>query len=441
MGARTRRLGFAAVALVAAVALAAAAGCSKSSNNNNSGSSNQKVTLHVLVFGDFGYKKAGLYDAYMKAHPNITVIEDGSGQGLDDENNKLKTSMAAGTAPADVVALEEGTITSFKAQAQNFANLNDYGAASLKNNYPAWKWEEGTTKDGQILGLGTDVGPLAMCYRTDLFAKAGLPTNRDQVSKLWPDWASYINVGKQFAAKNTGAKFVDAATNLYNTILMQTAGTGSTYTYFDKNDQLALATNPDIKKSWDITNEMISAGLSAGLTSFSDDWAKGFKNATFATIACPAWMTANIKENSGASAAGKWDIASIPGGGGNWGGSFLSLPKAGKHLQEAAELAKFLTNPDSQLAVFKAIGNMPSATSVWQQSDFTSFKNDYFNNAPVGQIFATSAQKLNPVYLGANNQPVRNAVEDALRSVEQKKATADKAWSAAVANGTTAAKQ
>ena len=51
--------------------------------------------------------------------------------------------------------------------------------------------------DGKTqIGLGTDVGGLAMCYRTDLFEKAGLPTDRDAVSKLWPTWDDFINVGK-----------------------------------------------------------------------------------------------------------------------------------------------------------------------------------------------------------------------------------------------------
>lgn len=440
MGVLPRRRGFAAVALVAAVALAAAAGCSKSSNGTAS-NSNAKITLHVLVFGDFGYKTAGLYEKYMQAHPNITIVEDGSGSGLDDETNKVKTAMAAGTAPADVVALEEGTVTAFKNQAQNFVNLSDYGADAMKSNYPAWKWDEGSTKDGQVLGYGTDVGPLGMAYRTDLFAKAGLPTDRAKVSALWPDWASYIKVGQQFSAKVKTAKFVDSATNLYNTILMQTAGSGSGFTYFDKSDQLVLASNPDVKNAWDATNQALSAGLSAGLTSFSDDWVKGFKNASFATIAAPPWMLALIKQNAGDSAAGKWDVADIPGGGGNWGGSFLTVPKAGKHIKEAADLAKYLTTPDAQLAVYKAIGNFPSDTSVWQQPDFTSYTNPYFNNAPTSVIFSKSAQNLHPVYLGAQNQPVRNAVEDALRSVEQKKRTADQAWADAVKNGTTAAKQ
>ena len=41
-------------------------------------------------------------------------------------------------------------------------------------------------------------------------------------------------------------------------------------------------------------------------------------------------------------------------------------------------------------------------------------KNDYFNNAPVGELFVAGAANLKPVYLGAKNQPVRDAVENAL---------------------------
>ena len=58
--------------------------------------------------------------------------------------------------------------------------------------------------------------------------------------------------------------------------------------------------------------------------------------------------------------AGKWDIATVPGGGGNWGGSWLAVPTPSKHQKEAIELIKFLTSGTSQLAAFKAEGNLPS---------------------------------------------------------------------------------
>ncbi len=434
MGVTLRRRAVAAIALSATAALALAA-CGSSGSGDKK---NENITLNVMVFGTFGYDD--LYKQYEASHPGVTIKEVGTGQGLDDENNAVATALAAGTAPADVVALEEGTITQYKSQPDDFVNFLDYGGASLQSNFLPWKWTEGSTADGKVIGLGTDVGSLAMCYRTDLFAAAGLPTDRDAVSKLWPTWNDYINVGKQFAAKNTGAKFLDAATNVYNSILMQEAGKAGGYTYFDKSDKLVIDSNPVVKSAWDTTNQMIAAGLSAGLTSFSDDWTKGFQSASFATIACPAWMLGTIKGDAGDSAAGKWDVAAVPGGGGNWGGSFLTVPSAGKHLQEAADLAKFLTSPDSQLSVFKKVNNLPSAQVVYDNSDFKAFKNDYFNNAPVGVIFGEGAKSLQPVYLGSKNQAVRNAVEDALRSVEQGKKSAADAWQDALKNGATAAK-
>jgi cellobiose transport system substrate-binding protein len=339
-----------------------------------------------------------------------------------------------------VVALEEGTITQYKGQAQQFVNLNDYGGADLKGNFLDWKWQQGTTSDGKLLGLGTDVGSMAICYRTDLFGQAGLPVDREAVGNLWPTWDQYIAQGQTFQGKVKSAKWTDSSTNTYNNILMQIAGANSGYTYFDKSGKYALPDNADVKAAFDETNKMTAAGLSAGLTSFSDDWTAGFKNSKFATIACPAWMLGVIKGDAGDALAKKWDVAKAPAGGGNWGGSFLAVPAQSKHKTEAADLAKFLTSPDSQLAVFQKVNNLPSSPAVYTNADFQAFKNDYFNSAPVGQIFGAGAQALKPVYLGAKNAPVRAAVENALRSVEQGKRTADQAWQDAKAAAATASK-
>ena len=63
---------------------------------------------------------------------------------------------------------------------------------------------------------------------------------------------------------------------------------------------------------------------------------------------------------------GKWDIAAVPGGGGNWGGSFLTVPKQCKHAQEAYDLIKFLTSPASEAYVFKQTGNLPSQPALYK---------------------------------------------------------------------------
>jgi len=89
----------------------------------------------------------------------------------------------------------------FSVVADPLVDLTAHGAAQLQSRWPAWKWEAGVGSGGQIVGLGTDVGGMAMCYRRDLFARAGLPTERDEVAKLWPTWEAYISTGTQFRSR------------------------------------------------------------------------------------------------------------------------------------------------------------------------------------------------------------------------------------------------
>jgi cellobiose transport system substrate-binding protein len=437
MSVTPRRRRFAAIALASVAVLAAATACGEDSSAP--ADPNEPITLVVDVFGDQGFGYEELYTQYQAEHPNIKIQERGKGLGLGDYNTRLTQQITAGSGAGDVVALEEGTIVQFYAQADKFVNLADHGANDLKGNFLPWKWEQGSTPDGKVLGLGTDVGSMALCYRSDLFKAAGLPTDREQVGALWPTWDAFIEQGVKFAAADKKHKFVDSATNFYNVVLMQIAGSGSGHTYYDKSNKMVIDSNPDVKAAYDLTTKMIAAGLSNNLQSFSNEWNAGFKNGTFATIACPAWMTGVIKGQAGDAAAGKWDVAKAPGNGGNWGGSFLAVPKSSKHAKEAAELAKFLSSAKGQTEAFKKVGNLPSSPQALADPAVADSTNEYFNKAPVGKIFAAGAAELKPVYLGPKNNAVRTAVENTLRAVEQGKA-ADQQWQSALKNGASAGK-
>ena len=428
-----RRL--AAVALVATTALLGATACG---GGDDEAAADGPVTLTVDVFGQFGYDE--LYKEYMASHPNVKIVERGTGSNLDEYSPKLTQWLAAGKGAGDVVAIEEGLLVEYKANPQNFVNLLDHGAADLKGNFLDWKWNQGLTADGkQLIGLGTDVGGMAMCYRKDLFAKAGLPTDREAVSKLWPTWADYIKVGEQFKAKNTGASFLDAATNTFNTILLQTAGNTTGYSYYDTSNNLVVDSNPAVKQAYDTTMDIIDSGLSGKYGSWSEEWVSAFKQSKFATIACPAWMTGVIEGNAGPGAKGKWDIAQVPGNGGNWGGSFLAVPKQGKHQAEAIELAKFLTSAKGQIGAFKAKGPLPSSPQALADPAIVDSTNAYFSAAPVGKIFAEGAKSLKPVYMGPKNQAVRTEVENAVRTVELGQRNPEQGWTDAVNNAKKAA--
>ncbi|MFC3452723.1 ABC transporter substrate-binding protein [Amycolatopsis speibonae] len=411
------------LATAVACTLAAATACG---GTTASESGSGPFTLVVKTFGQFGYD--GLYKEYEAAHPGVTIKEENIGK-LGDYTPKLQQWMAAGSGAGDVVALEEGIISQYIAKPDKFVNLLDHGAGPLEQDFLSWKWKQALTADGKsLIGLGTDIGAQGVCYRTDLFAKAGLPTDRDQVSALWPTWDAYLATGKRFLSGGTGAHFYDSSGGMYQNILMQQ----SDHTYYDTANNLVIDSNPAVKAAFDKTVEMIRAGLSANVDQYSPPWNAGFKNGTFATIACPSWMLATIQKQAGPENAGKWDVARVPGDGAVRGGSFLAVPKQGKHQDASADLVKFLTSAKGQIGAFKAKGNFPSAPQAIDDPAVQGFANAYFGNAPVGKIFGSSAKAIKPVYLGPANVAIGDRVTNALLAVEQGKLQPDEAWAKAV---------
>ena len=383
-----------------------------------------KIKLAINDYGVFGYKE--LYAEYQQSHPNVEIIESVSEYNTHHSN--LINHLAAGSGAADIEAIDEGFMAQLKARPDQFANLLELGAAELEKSYAAFKWQAALSGDGKkLIGLGTDVGGLAMCYRTDLFAQAKLPTDRDAVSALWPTWEKYVATGVKFKAANTGAAFFDAATNLYNGQVFQLE---KAY-YEPGTNEIIAGQNPGVKAAWDLTMKAIADGLSGKLVAWQPDWVTAFQKGKFATITCPAWMQGYIKENAPGT-SGKWDIAAVPGAAGNWGGSWLTIPAQSKHQKEAYELAVFLTAPAQQVKVFKAVGNFPSAIPAMRDPSVEGFQNPFFNNAPTGKIFGESAINLKPQYQGEKHGPIRKAMEDGITRVEQGRQKPAEAWAAAL---------
>jgi len=421
----------AAVALVAVTALGAAAACGEA--KPEAGAKPDK--LIVDTFGEFGYED--LVKQYETAN-NIKIELRKTGD-LGDYRNKLVRYLATGKGAGDVVALEEGIINEFKLNPANWVDLGQYASAGKSGEYLSWKWELGKTTDGKVIGFPTDVGSLAACYRRDLFEQAGMPFERDAVSASWPTWDKFIEVGLQYKAK-TGKGMVDSLTSVTNAVLFQHTGD----LFYDKDDNLynpavkpadrkptdlIAANSPAVKAAWDTSVKIHNAGIAAKTATWSPEWSAGFKQGTFAVTMCPSWMLGIVKANSGDANSGKWDVAAVPGGSGNWGGSWLAVPAQSKYQSEAAKLADFLTNATSQVTAFKKSGPLPTNKTALASTDFTGYTNPYFNNAPTAKVFGESVKNIQPVHLGPRHGSVKEkAFEAALNALMAGQLTADEAW-------------
>jgi cellobiose transport system substrate-binding protein len=394
-------------------------GAAACSSDDGTGDNAGRTTLTIGLFGDFGF--GPLYQEYMAANPDITIEERIT--EFADHHTNLTQRLATGSGTADIEAVEVGFISQYTAVPDRFHNLLDLGAGELSDRWLDWKWQQALSQDGTaLIGLGTDVGGMGMCYRTDLFEAAGLPTDRDEVSALWPSWDDYVATGRDFMAASDGTFFFESSGQMFRAMVEQ-APVG----VYDTDNTIIADTNPAVKRAWDTTVEAIEAGMSNRLAAFTPEWTAAFGQGTFATIICPAWMTAYIESNA-PDAAGLWDVAAVPGGAGNMGGSHLVLPAQGDHPAEAYALIEWLTAPEQQFTVFQETGNFPSTPELYDDPAMTGLRKEYFNDAPIGQIFTESALQIEPQYQGPLQGDVLATIGQGLGRIEDGAQTPDQAW-------------
>ncbi|MEE6296122.1 ABC transporter substrate-binding protein [Georgenia wangjunii] len=399
-----------------------ASGSGSSSSSTSGGG--ETTTLTVALFGTFGYEESGLFEQYMEENPDIR-IEYESTQGEDKYWPALQTKLNSGSGTADIQGIEVARIADVTAnQADLWTDLSETAAGDQVANYVEWKAAAATTEDGRVVGLGTDIGPMGLCYRTDLFEQAGLPTDPEELAGELGSWEEFLALGEEFAASAPeGSAFHDSAGGLYNAIIST-----ESEIYYDADGELVVDSNEAVRDAFDLAARAGQEGLTAKLEQFVDpSWDAGFGSGTFASIACPSWMIGYIKGKAGDAGSGQWNITTLPGGqGGNWGGAYLGIPAASENKEEAAELIAWLTDAEQQAAVFTNVGNFPSNTGAIELvADATD---EYFNDAPIGEVFTTSAQNAPTQILGPDDGVAKNALVQALLSVEVNGVSPEDAW-------------
>ena len=400
------------------------------------------VTISIWTFGDVIQRN--LVAEYKALHPEVSLqIKKSDLDPLDGTN--MVTACTSKTGP-DIVATEvsySGYWRSYPKCFQDLRQMKTTGdqaagiaaglsATDIAKNYLSWRWQQGVAFDGSVIGIPTDVGGLQVAYRTDLFKKAGLPTDRVAVSKLWPTWDAFIATGQKYDAKlpaadrKAGVGFIDNAGTIYAAILNQ--GTSKYYANDgSENGKLIYATNPQVKLAWDTTIKATNAGIGTRIGQYTSDWNIGMNKGTFATILAPAWMMDYIKAQA-PDTAGKWDIAKIPGGGGNQGGTQLGVTSYAQNKQAAYDFLTWYLAPAQQLKVFKSYGLFPAASVLYSDPALTGYKDPFFSNAPVGKIYADGVQTLKPIFEGKLQRAIDTAIGAGLGRVAAKKQTADKSW-------------
>ena len=426
-----RRLGvIAAAGTVSALALA---GCAPAASGEAGGKYDPEaeVELTITTFGTFGYDD--LYKEYMELHPNVKIKAKNIDTGGNAKTDLVTKLGAGGKGISDIVAIEEGFLGEIMNVSDMFVDLRDYGIEDRKADWVDWKYDTVTDPEGRVLGYGTDIGPTGLCYNKAAFEAAGFPSDRESVAKqLEGDWEHYFEVGQEYTDK-TGKAWFDAAGFVWNSIVNQ-----QEEGYYTKDGELNIEGNDELRAKFDLLASAVEGGQSAAETAWNWNEGKSFVDGTFATMVCPGWMLGNVKgklEQAGATPeTSTWDFADVfPGGAGNWGGAWLSIPETSQKKDAAAALADWLTQPEQQVKQSAAAGNFPSTIKAQEQLAADATPNEWFNGSPTGAILASRAEGVRAQFKGPKDSEIQEKVfGPALQVLDKGEGDADAAWDKAL---------
>lgn len=370
-------------------------------------SDSKKVQLQMWFWQGASFEK--IIPEFNRTHPNIEIVPQI--YKWEDAHKKLLTAMSAGSGAPDIAMIDISQLDQFLKYPDKFYNLNDFGAKDLAKDYLEWKWKQSMVGDKQ-LGLPTDIGPMVLYYRQDLFQQAGLPSEPNDVAAKIKNWDDFLAAGKTLKEK-TGADILSNPYELYGAIRDQ-----GNELYFDKDDKLIIDTNPQIKKALDYYKKAREMGIAAAYDQKNalQEYSAALNSGKIATYISAAWGRGHV-ETRAPDTKGKWRAAKIPEGTGNMGGSFLLIPKESKYAKEAYTAISWLISPPEQLEVFKISGNFPSTPSVYGDKAFTETGYEFWGNQKLGVLYSEVAKDVKVQRKGPNYQTVEDIISDGMQAV------------------------
>lgn len=387
---------------------------------------NKPAQLTVAAWMDFPQE---LLDSFQKEY-GIEVVVNSFPDGAAAQT-VLRNGLAAdGAGLSDVHLIELDWWTEMMAIPEDWVEL-----PAIPDRWVDWKVKQGSV-DGKITGYGTDIGPLGIAFNQDMTASVGATDPESFGEFIGGDdatWQSYLDAGREYVAKNDNF-FVDSLTNAFQAAInllpaaFEDPESGKPYN---------MADNTQVKDLFMMFADAAEDGVSAGIAIGHADWGAGFQNKQWATVVTPAWMSGIIQEN--ADGIDGWRIAStFPEGGGNWGGSFFSVPATGKNTAWAVKLADYLTSSDAAIQWFHTTGQFPSQLEAMGSADIAETENEFFGGQKVGQIYGDLAGAAGDAaaggFRGENFAGIQTVVTDGIRLVESGGATAQDAWDSVVKN-------
>jgi len=346
---------------------------------------------------------AKVVDNFNNQHTDVQACWTNAGQGAP-EYAKFQTAVSAKKGAPDVIMLEADQLVGFEIQ-DALVDLAPYGANDVKKNFSEGAWKDVSQGD-KVFAAPVDGGPMALIYRTDVFAKYGIKTP----PKTWAEYAA--DAAKVKAAG--GPVFGDFGSNVPAVITALMIQKGAVPFQYDLSDKQNIGVKLDDQATKDVLNywgDLSKKGLVGKEDQFTTDYIAGMVGGKYATYVSAAWAPGYL---SGAGVGngkekGKFAVAPLPQWDANspvsvnWGGSAFAVTSQSSDKAAAAKVALGLYADEPSLTDgWKTQTIFPLNQGVLKSDEFINAKVEFFNGQTVNKDIYIPAEN---AYKGAVYSP------------------------------------
>ncbi|MFE9423113.1 ABC transporter substrate-binding protein [Kitasatospora sp. NPDC006697] len=369
----------------AVLALLTAAGCSSSSSGSSAAGSPAPAGPVSMEFWGWapGYDK--IVDQWNAAHPDVHVtfkkIPSGGKGGYDQMTNAL----AAGNGPC-LAQVTYNDIPSMLVK-NALVDITQYAQGDMAKFAPSAA--QASTAGGKVYGIPVDIGPMALFYRTDLFAKYG-------ITKPPATWDEYQADAQKVAAADPTVAFGNAPQDAYDmSALAEQAGqpwfstSGSSWTVSVDNPGTAK-----VAQYWQTLKDQ-KLVMNSG-NAWDASFEKAAEQGKVLTFVNAVWASAGIKDDL-KDLAGKWAVAPMPTwsasdkASANSGGSDTSVLRGCKSPQQAEQFAVWMATDTGAVTTGIKEGGLYPASTAGQSNPLLSQADPYYGTQNIYDVFKQSA--------------------------------------------------
>ena len=408
-------------------ALLGLSGCGAGSGSASAG------TDHLSIWYWNGALSDKLLATAARGVPGVPGLKVRGAPIAGDYKSKVRTSMAARAYVPDLACVNSG-IGEFFPDEQEFLDLKDLGADAVEDQYLDWKWKSGITPTGRMIGFPLDAGPTALYYRRELFEKAGLPTEPEEVAEATSTWDKYLAVGRTLKAKAPGHPYlVSQISYVFRMVLYQ-----SPKQFVDADDRF-IGDQDHVKHAWDVAVETYRQGLSARVLDSTPDYNSAVSGGRVATILNAVWAINGLKDVA-PKTSGSWRLTAMPAGPTNYGGSYVGITRYCRDPEGAFAFLKWMFGPENQLKSYQEMALFPTTPATYDKPAMREPDPFFGGQIPV-DVFGPAAEKAPVIFFSPYEATANTPVFQELTNVETLGKNPDKAWRDAMNAAETALSQ